>query len=112
MLDVIDLGDDLGFVTVQIGGVEQRLDLFEEAAALSKLSGQHDGEVGLFNAAVAQRLRQAGFPEVSHLTADRFASGIFARLQTVREEIKKKGSACDSASSPASTASGRQQTSE
>lgn len=101
MSDSIDLGEDIGFVSVSINGAECRVDVWECYSELTEMYVQHATAPTGFRAAVANYLGQLGFPDVSHHMAEKFAANIFARV----EAMKKKDSEGTMPDSPSTTES-------
>lgn len=100
MGEPIDLGQDIGYVTVLLDGVEVRLDLFSVNNRLYELVQEHRGKSsGEFYAAAIDYIRSLGFPEVSHHAADRFMRAIWERMK----QVKKADAGESRPESPAST---------
>lgn len=79
--------EDLGFVTIAIGGVSQRLDLFAVNNKLWDLAKAHEGKSATdYHSAVVEFLKTLGFPECSHYLADKFIRAIWSAV----DDIKKK----------------------
>lgn len=95
----INLGDDIGYVSMTIDGITQRLDVWECYARLMDFYAQHATSYEGYLTAVAEFLSKKGYGELSLRAADKFAEAIFARVVA----LKKSEEASNSADSPAST---------
>lgn len=96
--------DDIGYIKVQIGDVEQDIDAWEVNNRLVAIHEDHQGKPAHEqNAAVVEMMQSLGFPKVSHMAAHRFSIAITNR---VGELLKKAGlSFAANAALPDTTAS-------
>ena len=114
MSGTVNLGDDIGFVTVAIGGVENSIDLWEVDSRILDLYdkhkikgaavGQYGATVEPFWADVIALLQGYGFPKVSSFVADKFVRAILERVKQLKNVVSAEPKQ-DSADSTGSTAS-------
>lgn len=98
--NVVDLGDDDGYVTFRIGGVEVKLDVWEVNNKVFAFHQQNSSkDENEYADGLVSLMESLGFPRGSHRLAHRFVQAIQQQV----ESIKKKGDG--SAASPASTTS-------
>lgn len=85
--DRISLGDDTGYVEVELAGVTQRLDLYATAA---RLRGLLEASGGNYLPAMRDYVVSLGYPEgISVGAADRFGAAVLRRYSEQLDLLKK-----------------------
>lgn len=92
---------DVGFIEVVINNEMKRLDLWEVNNRLFAIGHEHRGKAATeYHAAVAEYIKQLGFPECSHWLADQFVLKITGAVNA----LKNSAAGESKPGSPASTA--------
>lgn len=87
----ISLGDDTGYVEVELAGVTRRLDLYATAA---RLRGLLESAGGDYLPAMRDYVVSLGYPDsISVGAADRFGAAVLRRYGEQLELLKKSGAA-------------------
>src|SRR5437763_37947 len=95
--------DDDGFLDLTIGGVTQRIDVYQSQNRLFEISKSNaDKPAEDFHKAVVALLEELGFPPPSHRLADRFVEAIAARVDELKKNSGPPGGTTPA--SPSSTA--------